>query len=471
MIFSTLEFWIFFLGVFFAYHLLAHRGQNVLLLIASYVFYGAWDWRFLGLIFFSTVVDYFAALYAAPKEGRRPRKRHMALGLSVFVNLGVLAVFKYFDFFLLSFVDLIGADPSDVDHLLLKVVLPVGISFYTFQTMSYTLDVYRGKLEATKSFADLALYVAFFPQLVAGPIERGAHLMPQVINKRTLDVTRFRSAVCLIIWGLFKKICIADVLAYPVQVIFASQDPTGGEVYFSTVCFAIQIFCDFSGYTDIARGLGRLLGFEFMLNFNLPYFAKSPTDFWRRWHISLSSWLRDYLYISLGGNRKGAKRTYFNLMATMVLGGLWHGAGVNFILWGIYHGSLLAIHRFLTRNNSPGPGSDSFLMRGLKIFGMFQLTLFGWLLFRVENMEQLSKLLFALGTHWDHWGSVWILVQYALPVMVVLLAMQLWQARSNDLEILAHTSWILRAVILSLCLSCVLLLNRGGGTPFIYFQF
>ncbi|MEO1935893.1 MAG: MBOAT family O-acyltransferase [Myxococcales bacterium] len=468
MLFNSIEFWLFFAVVFAAVHLLAHRGQNLLLLGASYVFYAAWDWRFLSLILASTVVDYYAALAAEPGVGS-DRMRRWAVVVSATVNLGILGVFKYFDFFIHSFANLFALPPDTTDSLLLGVLLPVGISFYTFQTMSYTLDVYARRLQPTRSFTDLALYVSLFPQLIAGPIERGSHLMPQVLSPRPFDPERLHSGVYLIVWGLFKKVCIADTLAHPVQVIYTSPDPTGPEVYIATMCFAVQIYSDFSGYTDIARGVGRMLGFDFMLNFNLPYLAHNPTDFWRRWHISLSTWLRDYLYISIGGNRKGAGRTYVNLMITMVLGGLWHGARFNFVLWGAYHGALLVVHRFFDKNEATERAAP--LTTALKIAGMFHLTLFGWLLFRVETADQLVRLTSALLGPWHNWDSAWGLLTYALPVTAPLIAMQFWQARSGNLEVIVGTPTLAKVAFVTFCLSGVLLFNRSGGAPFIYFQF
>lgn len=337
--------------------------------------------------------------------------------------------------------------------------------------MSYTFDVHAGKIAPVRSFLDFALYVAFFPQLVAGPIERAARLMPQIMNRRQIDPCRLESACHLIIWGMFKKVFIADTVAHAVNVVYASANPTGPEVYVATVAFAVQIYCDFSGYTDIARGVSRLLGVELMLNFNLPYIAKNPSDFWRRWHISLSTWLRDYLYIPLGGNRHGAFATYRNLMITMVLGGLWHGARYNFVLWGVYHGVILAMHRLLRGRKQKPETADSSFFTALKVFGMFQLTLCGWLFFRVENMPQLGWLARALGSSWGHWTSAIDMLKYLAPVVVPLIVVQVWQGLSGDLEVMTKAPWPLRATFLGLCVSAILLLSRSGGTPFIYFQF
>ena len=469
MLFNTFEFWLFFIPVLILVHLLSHKGQNLVLLTASYIFYGAWDWRFLSLILISTIVDYFVAPLTVP--GKPDITRKTGLCVSVLVNLGILGFFKYFNFFAHSLVTLFGTSEGATNTILLNVILPVGISFYTFQTMSYTLDVYAGRISPVRSFWDFALYVAFFPQLVAGPIERGRRLIPQIVNKRKVDPSKIESACHLIAWGMFKKVVIADTLAHPVNIVFASNSSVGPEVYVATLCFAVQIYCDFSGYSDIARGLARLMGIDLMLNFNLPYIARNPVEFWRRWHISLSTWLRDYLYIPLGGNRSGKFRIYSNLTITMVLGGLWHGARFNFVLWGVYHGVILVLYRFICRNRKPTAVNDTRLTAALKILFMFQLILFGWLLFRVETTAQLTEKLSALTHSWDCWQSAFGIIKYATPFLIVLVLVESWQYYGRDLEIVNKLHWPLRALFFGLCVSAVLLLNQAGGSPFIYFQF
>lgn len=470
MLFNSFEFWLFFLPVLTLVHLLRHRGQNFLLLAASYLFYAAWDWRFLSLILISTVVDYVAAPFAVA-SGNSAVRRKLAVAVSVVANLSILGFFKYCNFFIQSFTALIGLEQCAANDLFLNLTLPLGISFYTFQTMSYTLDVYSGKIAPTKKFLDFALYVSFFPQLVAGPIERGSNLMPQITHQRRIETDKIESACHLIVFGLFKKIFIADSLAHPVNTVFASMSPTGPEVYLATLCFAVQIYCDFSGYSDIARGVARLMGFHLMLNFNLPYFAKNPTDFWQRWHISLSSWLKDYLYIPLGGNRHGKLNTYRNLMITMILGGLWHGARFNFLLWGCYHGILLILHRWARRPGPEQKTGESRLLAGLKMIGMFHLTLIGWLLFRVESLSQLRRLIDGLIYRWDFWDSGKAILKYAAPFLVPFVLIQLWQWQSRDLNVINKVLWPLRALLFGVCLAVVLLLNQSAGTPFIYFQF
>ncbi|MDH5528867.1 MAG: MBOAT family protein, partial [Paracoccaceae bacterium] len=321
MLFSELTFWAFFAIVMAAYLVLPHKAQNRMLLVASYVFYAAWDWRFLSLILLSTFVDYLVGLALAGTEDERRRKR--LLWLSLGINLGMLAVFKYLGFFIDSFQAMLAGIGYEADPLILSIVLPVGISFYTFQTLSYTIDVYRRELKPTRDFLDFALFVAFFPQLVAGPIERAKNLLPNIEMPRVMSWENISRGAVLCLLGLIKKIVIADGLAPSVDAIYSSPDPSRLDILLATWFFAIQIYCDFSGYTDIARGVAKMLGFGLMRNFAQPYFAANPQEFWRRWHISLSTWLRDYLYISLGGNRGGRWSTYRNLMATMTLGGLW----------------------------------------------------------------------------------------------------------------------------------------------------
>ena len=393
------------------------------------------------------------------------------MATSVVVNLGILGFFKYCNFFILAFNDLMGVTASASDSPFLNIILPVGISFYTFQTMSYTFDVYAGKLKPVDSILDFALYVSFFPQLVAGPIERGQRLIPQVVNKRRIDPQEMEPAVYLIAWGLFKKVFIADTVAHPVNAVFAAADPTGPEVYLAVVGFAVQIYCDFSGYTDIARGVARLLGFELMLNFNLPYIAASPSDFWRRWHISLSTWLRDYLYIPLGGSRCSKLKTYRNLLVTMVLGGLWHGAGYNFLLWGLYHGLLLIVQRVFVEWSPIREQRSGRATQFVQILGMFHLTLFGWLLFRVEDMGQFERMVRGLANSWDHWLSAGSIALYMAPAILPLVLYEGWQIFSGRLEAVRFAPYPVRAAFVGLTISAVLLLNRSGNMPFIYFQF
>ena len=472
MLFNSLEFILFFVVVFSFYWVLPHRAQNRWLLIASYCFYGAWDWRFLGLIVLSTLVDYFVGLWLSQSE--EPRRRRQLVTLSVSVNLGVLGFFKYAGFFADSFSQLLSTVGIAVRPFTLEVILPVGISFYTFQTLSYTIDIYRHRMEPTRGFLDFALFVSFFPQLVAGPIERASRLLPQIVIPRRFDLEGLRAGSWLVLWGLFKKVVIGDNVAAMANAVYApGASPEAWEVLFGTYAFAVQIYCDFSGYSDIARGVGRMLGFDLMLNFRLPYLARNPSDFWRRWHISLSTWLRDYLYITLGGNRQGLRRTYRNLALTMILGGLWHGAAWNFVAWGAFHGFLLAAHRAckgLLEKLTPATAPGRWLWHATSVFVMFHLVCIGWLLFRVESLAQAGDLMGRLLGPW-HPGLVqaWWLPFVALVGPLVL--MQIAQAVSGDLEVVRRSPLPVRAVVYAAAVLVIVVFGEDFGQPFIYFQF
>ncbi len=345
MIFNSVAFLIFFVIVFFIYWLIPSKKikwQNVLLLVSSYVFYGWWDWRFLSLIAFSTLLDYFVGLQIQ----RSILKKKMFLTISLISNLGLLCVFKYFNFFIDSWVNLWSLFGYDMSISTLNIILPVGISFYTFQTMSYSIDIYRGELKPSKNFIEFATFVSFFPQLVAGPIERASNLLPQLARERKMSLIRFKDGVFQILIGFFRKVVVADAIGAMIDGIYNTPDiHNSSSIVMAVLLYSFQIYFDFSGYSDIAIGTAKILGFDFKRNFNLPYFSVSITEFWRKWHISLSTWLRDYLYIPLGGNKKGIKIQYRNLFITMLLGGLWHGSSWNFVIWGAIHGILLSLEK------------------------------------------------------------------------------------------------------------------------------
>lgn len=379
MLFNSLAFLLFFPIVFILYWSIPNskiRIQNILLLVASYVFYGWWDWRFLSLIAFSTLVDYFVGLQIV----RADKNRKKWLMVSVLVNLGLLATFKYFNFFIESWIGLLQLAGIDSHLETLNIILPVGISFYTFQTMSYSIDIYRKELEPTRDFIAFATFVSFFPQLVAGPIERASNLIPQLLAKRVWSHKNFKNGFFQITIGFFRKVVVADSIGALIEGVY--NDPSihnGTTIALAVFLYSFQIYFDFSGYSDIAIGTAKLLGFEFKRNFNLPYFSTSITEFWRRWHISLSTWLRDYLYIPLGGNRKGIVMQYRNLFLTMLLGGLWHGSSWNFVIWGMIHGCLLAVERRF--NLIPNRYN---ILNNLFIF--ISVTLI-WVFFRALNFE------------------------------------------------------------------------------------
>lgn len=361
----------------------------MLLLVASYIFYSWWDWRFLFLIIFSSSIDYLIGLkiFHTQQQG----KRQKWLVASLVANLGVLSLFKYFNFFSSSLQDILSLLGWQVDTITLNLILPIGISFYTFQTLSYTIDIYRGKLQPSKSIISFFLYVSFFPQLVAGPIERGTNLLPQIDTPRIFKYELFKAGLFQIFIGLFRKMVIADSLGVYVDSVYGypeSQNST--TILIATIFYAFQIYFDFAGYSDIAIGSAKLLGFHFNQNFNLPYFSQSIAEFWRRWHISLSFWLRDYLYISLGGNRKGIRITYRNLMLTMLLGGLWHGSSWNFVIWGGIHGIALICERVLFNTKDKKLG-------WIGCCYTFLIVLISWIFFRAQDLKSalfiLNKLL------------------------------------------------------------------------------
>jgi len=395
MLFDTPVYLIFLILVVVLYWRFRHAGQNRLLLAASYLFYGWWDWRFLLLMILSTIVDYkLGQKIAASDDGR---KRRTLLTVSLVMNFGFLGFFKYFNFFLGSTIHaltLLGAHHISVP--LLEILLPPGISFYTFQEVAYMVDVYHRKQKPARSFTDYALFISLFPHLIAGPIQRPSHLLPQVENERDFHPRKVFDGCMLIVTGLFRKCVIADNCATLANAVF---DGRLGSGFFPTVlgvvAFGFQIYGDFSGYSDLARGSAQLLGFHFMVNFRQPYFAVTLQDFWRRWHISLSTWLRDYLYIPLGGSRKGEVRTYVNLLLTMLIGGLWHGANWTFVIWGGIHGLFLALERLWSRGRQAYPAT----IPGRIASRVFVLTVVGlsWVFFRALSAKAAFNQLSALG--------------------------------------------------------------------------
>jgi alginate O-acetyltransferase complex protein AlgI len=473
MRFNTYAFALFFAALLPSYWLLRkwRPAQNVLLLAAGYYFYACWNPKFLSLLILSTVVDHACGLWLARVES--PRARKSILALSVVLNLGMLGLFKYFNFFADSLHVLLASAGVPIPLRHLHVLLPIGISFYTFQSMSYVIDVYRGEIKPTRNLVQFATFVSFFPHLVAGPIMRPATMLPQVASRRRFDVHQFYDGWYLIFWGLLKKVVVADNLALIVNDLFgrwATLD--GGLALLAVYAFAFQIYGDFSGYTDIARGAAKCMGFEIPLNFNLPYFATSPKDFWSRWHISLSAWLRDYLYIPLGGSRGTRLLTYRNLMVTMALGGLWHGAAWTFVVWGIYHGVLLVVHRLASPwldRIQPSDPIDRACWKGLRIVVTFHLVCLGWLLFRAESMQQAAGMLSAIVNR-----PAIPVASYLIPISLLIIPLwlvQLLQYTAGDLNVIARTPWYVRSVFYTACYYAIVLVGQFGGRQFIYFQF
>ncbi|MEY2933303.1 MAG: hypothetical protein RL033_4052 [Pseudomonadota bacterium] len=465
MLFNSVEFVVFFAVVYTAYLALERRAQNVLVLLASYLFYGWWDWRFLSLIWLSTIVDFLAAL-GMERAPHRERRRLWLL-LSLGFNLGLLGTFKYLGFFASSLSDALAPLGYTLDLRFSELVLPVGISFYTFQSLTYTIDVYRGELRARRNLLDFALFVAFFPQLMAGPIERAQHILPQIEQPRSVSYEKLSEGAWLILLGYYKKVVLADNMAPFTSRLFREPSSMHGlEVLVGIYAFAFQIYGDFSGYSDIARGTAKLLGFELMHNFKMPYFAVNPSDFWRRWHISLSSWLRDYLYFNLGGSRGGSWRTYRNLMLTMVLGGLWHGAAYNFVAWGVFHGAILCIYRWYARAQQR-PATPRVTFRGVVCF--FHVTCLGWLLFGVKRLSDAPLLLHNLfdAPQLNGLTQLATLLSFAAPLVLL----DVLQLQRDDLLVIQRFSPLVRVAVYAGVFAAILLAGSPGAREFIYFQF
>jgi D-alanyl-lipoteichoic acid acyltransferase DltB (MBOAT superfamily) len=473
MVFNSLHFIAFFLVVYALYRALPHRPQNVFLLLASYYFYAAWDWRFLGLLIGSTVVDYFCGLYIARQQ--TPARRRAALLVSLGFNLGALGFFKYFNFFATSLHGLFGALGWRLDFVTIEVLLPIGISFYTFMTISYVVDVYRREIEPSRNFIDFALFVAYFPHLVAGPILRASMLIPQIARPRAMTRLQVTEGLWLTGFGFFQKVFVADNLAQVVDRAFsASGNPTGLDIVLATYAFAFQILGDFAGYSNIARGVSKLMGIELNINFLYPYFVRTPQEFWRHWHISLSTWLRDYLYIPLGGSRGGTARTYRNLLITMILGGLWHGAAWTFVLWGVYQGVALVVYRAIAHwREHARPGLSISAVPGLLLcLVMFHVTCYGWLIFRARSVGQVAdfsaRVASGLSAGAETWPMfVWPLIAYAGPF----LALHAYEYVRQDMYSVPRLPVVARYMVYTAMFYLMLLFGDFGGTQFIYFQF
>ncbi len=469
MIFHSLDFVGFLLVVVATYWMLPRRAQNALLLVGSYVFYGWVHPWFCLLIATSTLVDYSCGLGME----RWPARKRLLLIVSLCSNLGLLGFFKYWGFFVENAASVLAAVGLPSFGNSLDVFLPVGISFYTFQTLSYTIDVYRGRLHARRDLLDFAVFVSFFPQLVAGPIERAVNFLPQVERPRSMDAERVRSALLLILWGFFKKLCVADHVALVANRVFTLEDPGFWLLWVGVLAFCVQIYADFSAYTDIARGTARLMGFELMQNFQHPYASRTPQEFWRRWHISLSSWFRDYVFIPLGGSRCAPSREMFNLAVTFLLSGLWHGASWNFVLWGAYHGTLLVLYRLGGQVFPRAASLRALVVPRWLLF--FALTNLGWLIFRETSTTQLFRYLGTMpwdGTLDQALAAVFLAVQvllWSLPLIVdtsLHAAGARWSRWSTrpGLVVLHNLAGVLM-------LLGILTLHAEDSVDFIYFQF
>jgi len=469
MLFNSIEYLIFLPIVFIVYWLLKlnYKYQNILLLISSYVFYGWWDYRFLSLIIFSSFIDYFVGKKIEKANGKENKKRWLLVSLCS--NLGLLAIFKYYNFFADSFASTMSTLGWEVNDLTLNIILPVGISFYTFQTLSYSIDIYREKIKSCKDIIAFFTFVSLFPQLVAGPIERASNLIPQIEKRRSLNSTLVKTGIFQIFIGLFRKVAIADNLGVYVDAAYANHEiHNGSTLLIATIFYAFQIYFDFSGYSDIAIGSAKLFGFKFNRNFNLPYFSKTLTEFWRKWHMSLSYWLRDYLYISLGGNRKGEILTYRNLLLTMLLGGLWHGSSWNFIIWGGIHGLFLSFEKFTF---------SKLKINTFNAFGFlytFIVVLIAWVFFRAVDLNTAINIL-----------GKWISLEFGpifigdinafvngllLAVTGILIDLKIFSSKTPLEDYGTKFSTIRLSVVVSVII-LIICLFYSTAENFIYFQF
>jgi alginate O-acetyltransferase complex protein AlgI len=471
MFFDTTTYFVFLVLVVLANRLLRqHSHQNTLLLAASYFFYGWWDLRFLALMIASTIVDYWLARGIEKTSNPIARKRFLVL--SLVMNFGLLGVFKYFNFFVDSFQFVaVAIGLGAVPHRVWEIALPPGISFYTFQAVAYIVDVYRREIPAVKSLRDYSLFISLFPHLIAGPIQRPSHLIPQVQSARTVDAGPFFDGLMLIIEGLFRKIVVADNCALVATAAFGGRlGHNAAATALGVLAFAFQIYGDFSGYSNIARGSAQLLGFHFMVNFRQPYLALSLSDFWRRWHISLSTWLRDYLYIgALGGNQLGKVRTYINLFLTMLLGGLWHGASWTFVFWGAWHGCGLAVERAL--GLAAGSSSERALLATvLRRLAVFLFVIVGWAFFRSTTISEAVDFLAGVAV-WTAtpvaWFTLVFLLAHVLPLVGIDLALE-----TSGTEYLAGKSGYPARIVVALGLAFAsLIFAANDRSAFIYFRF
>lgn len=473
MLFPTVEYFIFFIIVFFLswYIFNTNKEKKVFLLIASYVFYGFWDWAFVPLLIGISVVSYFFAVLIQQNNYPHYRKKFLVTG--IIICLSILFYYKYVGFFLLNLVNFVGLFGGNLQLNFESPVLPLGVSFFVFHAISLLGDAYRNKIPVRITALDSLLYIAFFPQLIAGPILRAASFLPQLSVKPKEDKVRANIAWMLIVVGLVKKLIISNYLATKlVDDVFATPSAYSGiDILFATYGYAAQIYCDFSGYTCIAAGCALLLGYKFPRNFNAPYFASNPQEFWHRWHISLSTWLRDYLYIPLGGSRNGIGRTYFNLFITMVVGGLWHGASWTFVIWGVLHGAILVMHRFWSLLNVTWVQR----LRQAKWWAwvsrllLFHVICVGWVFFRATSFDNAFEMFKGL----MNWGSSQLLTPSILLLIFLGIFAQ-YRPRSWDRYIeleIGRWPMVVVGIVLAIAIYLIDILSPTGIAPFIYFQF
>ena len=480
MLFNSLQFLFFLPLVFFLYWGIKERkAQNLLIVVASYVFYGWWDWRFLLLIALTSVCSYLSGIYI----DRRPQHGRQLMVLNLLFNLGILGVFKYYNFFTENFSLLLHTVGLKTDLPTLNIILPVGISFYTFQALSYTIDVYRRQLRATTDPVEFFAFISFFPQLVAGPIERATNLLPQFQRPRTFDYDKATDGLKQMLWGFFKKIVVADSCAVGVENIFSNYSSmSGGLLFLGGVLFAFQIYGDFSGYSDIAIGTARLFGIDLMRNFNIPYFSRNISEFWSRWHISLTTWFRDYIYIPLGGNREGRLRTLRNTLIVFLVSGIWHGANWTFVCWGIYHALLIIVFFLLGVRRQPMVVAANSVLPSVKecaqMAATFFLVVIGWIIFRAENMSSAYNYIARMfTTSWTDLSAQSFIdlavLKNALIGCVIMLFVE-WIQRKKAHGLDLQQPAVGRFQQIALCYALIfliLLLGEFGENQFIYFQF
>lgn len=476
MLFNSLQFCIFFIVVTTLYFILPHKFRWFLLLAASCYFYMVFVPVYILILGFTIVVDYFAGIYIEKSTGKR---RKLFLTYSLIANIGVLAVFKYYNFINDNLTTLLHGMDYKNPIPYLSILLPVGLSFHTFQAMSYTIEVYRGHQPAERNFGIYSLYVMFYPQLVAGPIERPQNLLHQFYEKHDFDYQRVSDGLKLMLWGLFKKLVVADRLSLYVNAVYGNPDQhTGLSLLLATIFFAFQIYCDFSGYSDIAIGAARVMGFKLMTNFNRPYFSKSIAEFWKRWHISLSTWFKDYLYISLGGNRVSIPRWYFNLFIVFLISGLWHGANWTFIIWGALNG-LYLVAALITApftkklTKASGISKTKWLNELLQILFTFGLTCFAWIFFRANTVHDaftvIRKILTFKGPLFVENPSS--LAYSFLAIALLLIAESKREYYHGKFSLFNNSHWLVRQVSYAVLILLILLTGIFDGGQFIYFQF
>lgn len=473
MVFNTAVFGVFLVIVFFLYWKVLHRNlriQNIFLLIISYIFYGWWDWRFLGLLALSTTIDYFIGI--AIEDAKNPRKRKWLLLSTLSLNLGILGYFKYAGFFIDSMVDVFALFDVHLARPTLEIILPIGLSFYTFQELSYTIDIYRGKMNASRDPINFFAYVSFFPQLVAGPIERATNLLPQFAQARVFDSAFAVSGLRLMLWGFFKKVVVADNLGRFVDSVYGTSEITEGSTWFlATALFIVQVYCDFSGYTDIARGCARLFGFRLMLNFDRPLLAPNFRDFWRRWHISLTNWFRDYIYYPLGGNQRGTIRTCFNLITVFTISGLWHGADLKYVFWGALTGVLSCVEIL-----NPFKIKLPYL---LAVFVVMCMNVLAFVFFRSLDFEQAGHIVSSVFSTWHPQDALLhLLLVYKSPLLTIvvfvlvatMLVIEYYQ--SSLKTILLNASRPVRWSVYYAFILIIIFCGAYNNAPhFVYFQF